>query len=348
MSYQKNYIPGISGLRALSIIMVLMSHWGIFYTKGVFFIINNGAFGVNVFFVISGFLITTLLLTEESNSGKISLRNFYIRRTLRIFPAFYFLLLFYFILQTFHVITISIPSWITSLTYTKYFPIKNGIDNYTFHFWSLSIEEHFYLIWPFIFYYFPAYRKKTLILLACLFPFLRMLFYKYNMFWANGDFSIFYRGDGIVWGCIIAFYQNEIIQILKRKRALLYLPFALLLFLLYLERLNIESASKLHLGYFNLPLGGSFGTLTNICIGCIIIITAHFKTLWSRLMNTKPLNYIGKLSYSLYLYQQIFLLHFKFTMNNQILVFSLFIAMTLFSYYVIELPFLKLKKRFNV
>lgn len=348
MSNQKNHIPGISGLRALSIIMVLMSHWGIFYAKGVFFIINNGAFGVNVFFVISGFLITTLLITEEINSGKISLRNFYIRRTLRIFPAFYFLLLFYFTLQTFHVITISIPSWITSLTYTKYFPIKNGIDNYTFHFWSLSIEEHFYLIWPFVFYYFPSYRKKILILLACLFPFLRMIFYKYNMFWPNGDFSIFYRGDGIVWGCIIAFYQNEIIQILKRKRALLYLPFALLLFLLYLERLNIESASKLHLGYFNLPLGGSFGTLTNICIGCIIIITAHFRTLWSELMNTKPLNYIGKLSYSLYLYQQIFLLHFKFTMNNQILVFSLFIAMTLFSYYVIELPFLKLKKRFNV
>jgi peptidoglycan/LPS O-acetylase OafA/YrhL len=348
MSLQKNYISGISGLRALSIIMVLMSHWGYFHPKGVFFIINNGAFGVNVFFVISGFLITTLLITEENNSGKISLRNFYIRRTLRIFPAFYFLLLFYFILQVFNVITISVPSWITSLTYTKYFPIKNGIDNYTFHFWSLSIEEHFYLIWPFVFFYFPAYRKKILILLACAFPFLRMLFYKYNMFWPNGDFSIFYRGDGIVWGCIIAFYQHDIIEFFKRKRKLIYLPFAMLLFLLYMERLNIESSTKLHLGYFNLPLGGSFGTITSICIGLIIIITAHFKTLWSWLLNTKPLNYIGKLSYSLYLYQQIFLLHFQFTMNNQILVFTLFISMALFSYYMIELPFLKLKKRFNV
>ena len=165
MSFQKNYIPGISGLRALSIIMVLMSHWGYFHPKGIFFIINNGAFGVNVFFVISGFLITTLLMKEEVDSGKISLRNFYIRRTLRIFPAFYFLLLFYFVLQLFHVITISVPSWITSLTYTKYFPIKNGNDNYTFHFWSLSIEEHFYLIWPFLFSYLPGARKKLLIFL---------------------------------------------------------------------------------------------------------------------------------------------------------------------------------------
>lgn len=348
MNNQKNYISGISGLRALSIIMVLMSHWGYFHPKGIFFIINNGAFGVNVFFVISGFLITTLLITEENHSGKISLRNFYIRRTLRIFPAFYFLLLFYFVLQLSHVITISVPSWITSLTYTKYFPIKNGNDNYTFHFWSLSIEEHFYLIWPFLFSYLPGARKKILIFLACVFPLLRMLFYKYDMFWPYGDYSIFYRGDGIVWGCIIAFYQNDIVEFFKRKKVLIYLPFAILLFLLYIDRVNVESPSKLHLGYFNLPFGGSIGTLTSICIGLIIIITAYFKTLWSSLLNTKPLNYIGKLSYSLYLYQQIFLLHFKFTMNNQLLVFTLFITMALFSYYIIELPFLKLKKKFNV
>jgi len=99
------YLPSISGLRAISILMVIIVHatihgnFKIFKISKIAFtlktILGNGNLGVNIFFVISGFLITYLLIEEEKTQGKISLRSFYLRRILRIFPAYYFLLLFY-------------------------------------------------------------------------------------------------------------------------------------------------------------------------------------------------------------------------------------------------------------
>jgi len=141
--------PSINGLQALSITFVILSHLDLQYGLLTYFkevswinpfvsLLSDGNFGVNVFFVISGFLITSLLLNEEETSGKVSLKNFYIRRTLRIFPAYFFLLLVYFILQLVCYISISKASWLTALTYTKYFNWQ--LDWYTAHAWSLSVE----------------------------------------------------------------------------------------------------------------------------------------------------------------------------------------------------------------
>ena len=102
-------LPSLNGLRAISIFLVLFDHLQIKYyifseTLPKYFLpiryfLEDGHLGVNVFFVISGFLITTLLLKEEQKNKTVSLKKFYIRRTLRIFPAYYTLLLVYFILQ---------------------------------------------------------------------------------------------------------------------------------------------------------------------------------------------------------------------------------------------------------
>ena len=117
-STKKLYFPSIDGLRAISIIMVILNHllsnfkevsnilFSNIILKSIFRILSDGQLGVNIFFLISGFLITSILLNEELNS-EISIRNFYIRRTLRIFPAYYFLLLVYFILQYFNFIILS-------------------------------------------------------------------------------------------------------------------------------------------------------------------------------------------------------------------------------------------------
>ena len=150
----------INGLRAISIFLVLTHHFILQYNilknfkdvrwmGPILKLLNDGQLGVNVFFVISGFLITSLLLQEEAKTKRVSLKNFYIRRTLRIFPAYYFLLLVYFILQLLGYIHISNQAWLTSVTYTKYF--NWSADWYTRHAWSLSIEEHFYILWPLIF-----------------------------------------------------------------------------------------------------------------------------------------------------------------------------------------------------
>ncbi len=107
-------IPSLNGLRGLSILFVLIAHIQImsFHLPDG----PGGQIGVNIFFVISGFLITYLLLKEEAATGTISLKNFFIRRSLRIFPAFYFLLLVYGVLQLFSVLHISAGSWLSSIT----------------------------------------------------------------------------------------------------------------------------------------------------------------------------------------------------------------------------------------
>src|SRR3954471_9615667 len=100
--------PSLYGLRAISILLVLFFHFdfgfpsipgSLQWAKPFFDLLHDGQMGVNIFFVISGFLITSLMLQEEEAYGKVSLKDFYLRRTLRIFPAYYFLLLFYAVLQ---------------------------------------------------------------------------------------------------------------------------------------------------------------------------------------------------------------------------------------------------------
>ncbi|HVG40283.1 MAG TPA: acyltransferase, partial [Chitinophagaceae bacterium] len=110
-------LPSINGLRAISILLVIISHVAVYYQADWFI----GQFGVNVFFILSGYLITRLLLVEEESKGTINLKKFYVRRTLRIFPAYYFMLLVYFILQVAGIIYLNSFAWLTALTYTKYF-----------------------------------------------------------------------------------------------------------------------------------------------------------------------------------------------------------------------------------
>src|SRR4051812_37865131 len=144
------YFSSLDGLRCLSILMVIGFHCNLTCTS--FF--HTGQFGVSLFFVISGFLITTLLLREQMNSGQISLKNFYIRRTLRIFPLYYATLAIYTALvfltshgpergAFFH----NLP-WF--FTYTNnWFVDKDAGEHVTFAFaWSLATEEQFYLFWP--------------------------------------------------------------------------------------------------------------------------------------------------------------------------------------------------------
>src|ERR1700731_4127363 len=118
-------LPSLNGLRAISIAIVISFHLIRFNldvdpTPFLHFPIFDGQFGVNVFFVISGFLITSLLLNEEKEKGGISLKNFYTRRTLRIFPAYLFLLFAYWCLQLMGYLKVPQSAWVTALTYTKY------------------------------------------------------------------------------------------------------------------------------------------------------------------------------------------------------------------------------------
>ncbi|MDO8941596.1 MAG: acyltransferase, partial [Desulfobacterales bacterium] len=146
-----DHIPSLDGLRAISITLVLLGHLS--GTQG-FVRLNLGVgdyahLGVVVFFVISGFLITRLLLSEHAKRGSISLKLFYARRTLRLFPASYAFVGCVWLLWLAGIVPLQSRDLWHAVTYTvNYAP---DIAWSVGHLWSLSVEEQFYLLWPFAF-----------------------------------------------------------------------------------------------------------------------------------------------------------------------------------------------------
>ena len=348
MEIKKIKYPSLNGLRAISILLVLIHHLsgqehlflGYDKNKWIFPLISflqDGQLGVNVFFVISGFLITSLMLNEESTTGTISLRNFYIRRTLRIFPAYYCLLLVYFILQLLHIIYISDVSWVTAITYTKYF--NWSLDWYTGHGWSLSIEEHFYLFWPLILIYGRKYRKTAAIVLILTVPVIRVVLYFHPISWIN-ELTIFTRIDSIATGSLFAFCKDEIIEKIQTHWKKVFYGSIMIIFLL--PHLS-------HLGIIFIATGSTHGSIANFAIALLMFYSIFGPNeIWYKFLNSKVMNTIGLLSYSIYLWQQIYISGNSYwvTKYPQNLFFISITAIS--SYYFIEKPILKLKTRFEV
>lgn len=343
---EKNILPELYGLRAISILMVITYHlqlkyhlFEVVYQNKYYFLypfialITDGHLGVNVFFVISGFLITSILLEEEKRSKTVSLKKFYFRRILRIFPAYYFLLFILFILQKKSVLYISPDSWLTALTYTKY--INWHLDWFTAHAWSLSIEEQFYLLFPFLFLAGDKLRKGITIFLVLVVPLIRIYYHYYPIFWMN-DLTLFQRMDSIATGCFVAFYRSTLLTYLRPRFKILFLASVIGIFALYFVPL-INLYVNHTLNFLIIPLGLTHGTLANIFIAVILLYSVYGeKRKWHHLLNAAPFYYIGLWSYSLYLWQQLFLsgLNSPLTQWPQNILYLFFCSFVLFLLYL--------------
>ncbi len=154
MASASRRIPSLDGLRAVSIVLVIVSHllgtrgfpWG---PRALGTVGDFGYLGVKVFFVISGYLITRLLIAEHARTGRISLRDFYVRRVWRIFPAFYAFIAAMLAAWAIGWIALAPTDVLAAVTYTMNYHYERSWD--LGHIWSLSIEEQFYLVWPFLF-----------------------------------------------------------------------------------------------------------------------------------------------------------------------------------------------------
>jgi len=329
-------IPSLNGLRALSILLVLISHaemqnFHIAKSKG-------GQIGVTIFFVISGFLITHLLMNEEKKNGRVSLRLFYIRRAIRIFPVYYIFLVVCIALASFNFFYISETSLLSSITYTKCF-FKSEWE--TGHLWSLSVEEFFYLIWPIAFIYLKNYRVLFALAVICVIPCIRLL----------SDLSpmnIFMRADSIMWGCLFALYYERILAFLKSiPKIFLLTPFFVICCSVLIGdltyRLNMPMPGSLRLALF-----GSFGTVTSLATCLIIVVSINFENNpWFKLLNLKLVSSLGILSYSIYIWQQLFFSPNLDAISTFPMNIVLIFIVANISYYLIEKPFLKLKSRLN-
>jgi peptidoglycan/LPS O-acetylase OafA/YrhL len=201
-------IPSLDGLRGVAVTLVIIAHLGIIDRAHAFllkrgiplfphiFEFDAGDLGVSVFFVISGYLITTLLLRQSEDSGSISLKNFYLRRLFRISPPYCLYLLAILALWALHIVPMRAGAFLSALTYTSnYYPYSSSHpESYGWlvgHTWSLSLEEQFYLIWPACLQYLGK-RKAALLGIGTLIlaPALRMPPYMYSPRLPSMDKSI--------------------------------------------------------------------------------------------------------------------------------------------------------------
>jgi peptidoglycan/LPS O-acetylase OafA/YrhL len=333
-------IPGLDGLRAVAILLVLCSHVqgapgapSLPLPKGL----HLGELGVRIFFVISGYLITSLLLREVARRGQISLRDFFARRVLRIFPAFYVFLLVVFVLAAERIIELRPGDALHAVTYTMNYHGERAW--WLGHLWSLSVEEQFYLFWPVILALVGA-RRGLMVAAAAVVaaPLIRVGTW---VFWPSaraGIGEVFPTVfDALAVGCLLAGLSDRLGRS-PRYLAALRSPFFALVPLFGLAISMVPRVS------FELAVGQS---LVNVAIAFSIDRCVRCpEGVTGRLLARPTLVWIGSMSYSLYLWQQLFLnRHSEAWLNAFPLNLGLTFAVAAFSYYGIEQPILRLRPR---
>lgn len=236
---RSGYLPSLDGLRAASILLVLVGHAEISSR-------SPGGFGVTVFFFLSGYLITTLLLREQDRYGTISMRQFYLRRVLRLMPPLVLTLAAAMLLSAFGLARGQLDLGTLTSQVLFYFNYYAQVAAPQFVeglgiLWSLSVEEHFYLIWPAIFVALMrnTIRMRHLVLLLAI-----ILAWRYYRVigWGDPDWKIYFstdtRFDSLLYGCILAIVQQRYPDFDRRFRsgpamyAILALSLGVLLFTL--------------------------------------------------------------------------------------------------------------------
>jgi peptidoglycan/LPS O-acetylase OafA/YrhL len=336
-------IPSLDGLRAASVALVLLAHsldrlpgaTGRYISTQFNWV---GLSGVDVFFVISGFLITGLLLKELDATGGISLRNFYFRRFFRIFPPFYLYLAAVAALWGAGIIMQDLPSFIAAGTYTfNYFP--HIPSWFVAHSWSLSLEEQFYLLWPPVLVLLGR-RKATYAAIGVivLSPVSRLATYLWVPPLRTVEWMTLHtRLDTIMFGCVVALLWKEI-RSSRWVEKLLHpalVAFAVFYIAVVSPVLTVQVG-----GAYDWPVGYTLRALL-VAVVLVYCVTKP-ESPAGRVLNVVPVRHIGEISYSLYLWQQIFTGLHRIPMPLNLL---LAFACAELSYRVVERPSMKLRDR---
>jgi peptidoglycan/LPS O-acetylase OafA/YrhL len=351
------YFSRINSLRTFAVFSVLFSH---FFNQNITKHLFLGNAGVNLFFVISGFLISkNLIQLKESNEtlGK-KLKLFYFRRSLRIFPIYYLYLviLFFFFYHS----TSGQLSW-ASLYVFNFFELKYEASKLLIHVWSLSLEEQFYLIWPLLILLIPNPRRITIVYSIIFISIMFKLIFPE----INHKLFTFSSFDSFAIGSLFA-------HLLLKDRLLLikYLGNKILLYIAL-----IIYAAVIYLSFYepNLYIENLFRTSTSIIsfylIGLAVFPEKHQKGMFVKILDNKTLIFFGKISYGIYMYHMIVSVIldpyinevFESLISNQnnwikyiyfnsyVIKFPLYTSISIFIAYVsfefIEKPILKLKDR---
>jgi peptidoglycan/LPS O-acetylase OafA/YrhL len=354
-----SYYPALDGLRGFAILLVILYH--------NFRFINHFFFawlGVDLFFVLSGYLITTILINSVNSPHY--LRNFYMKRVLRVFPLYYLSLIVFLILlpslgfykpeMQFYIdhqwwFWFYLENWLLSFNFP---PVGNFLN----HFWSLAVEEQFYLVWPFIILWLRK-PKRLLVFMMCM---LLLLLIARSVIWMyrfpGFNYTIFYtftRVDGICIGCIIALLHRINFNFLRQNTAVIVIVLAILNFGFYFLNQAGNFPYFAFVGYTT--FAAMFGLLIHEAVtGDTKIINVIF--------NQPVLRFFGIISYGLYIFHwpvyaitqpglyNFFSQNIKLSdgiskLGSSFAATLLAIIISTISYYTFEIRFLKLKEKFR-
>ncbi|WP_322970317.1 acyltransferase [Faecalibacter sp. LW9] len=359
----KYKLPNLNSLRLIAASLVMIHHTeqlkslyelpNLWNNQSIYTI---GKLGVVLFFVLSGFLITHLLLNEVQSKGKINIKNFFVRRILRIWPLYYTILILAFFIFPF----ITFFEYPEKAFFINGYPLKqlllyifmlpnlavSNLDSiaYASQSWSIGTEEQFYLIWPFLFFFFK--NKKLFISILSIIPL--YLIFKYflesnniNILGLNiKNFWQFFNIDCMAIGGVIAFLNHrnyDKIKFLLNKK--IFWTTTILTTILIVFGVNF--------GFFHYEVYA--------CLFIVIIYNLAFNNQLKELLEYKIMDKLGEISYGMYMYHVIIISiaikimkSYNFYNNTllYIIIFCITISVSRISYEFLEKPFLKLKKKF--
>lgn len=302
-------IPALDGLRGVAIILVMFFHiWEMLLSKNPSFPFSRlfmmGWMGVDIFFVISGFLITSILLDTRRCSGYFS--DFYIRRALRIFPAYYGLIIivtvaviifpahdtpdFLFLRQHLLWIWVFLQNFVTAMTQRPY---GYGLN----HLWSLAIEAQFYLFWPLAVFLLPSTRLRVLSIFLLIGSFLiRCAVWKAGGSWFTIYFATFCRSDSLAMGSLIAI-------VLSRGISPKHLQFCVACGMALGVSALIYLAPRQSVQPIESDLVFAISAAALVGGSAVSMVAAGFwRGIWSGVLEMRALRYVGRISYGLYVY----------------------------------------------
>lgn len=299
-------IPQLDRLRGLAILLVLLDHIGSFVPSGLSRFFGQGWIGVDLFFVLSGFLITGVLWETQQSPNYF--KQFYVRRILRIWPAYLLLLIFAFCILpllrwTAGGLFLEIPKetlgvWAYLLMIQNFFGTSLILSPFLVITWSLAIEEQFYLVWPGVIRY--ATRKVILPCLAMaifLLPLLRILAMHYGIEKFSIHSNPLTHADGLLCGAVIAIWLRSA----KPKRRTLLLWGTVLLIVGIGAFVALHPRND-HPGFDSPFLYSSVALLSSGLLLVSLVSTNLGSILHRFFFMNRPLSFLGYISYSLYLY----------------------------------------------
>lgn len=349
-----HYIPGLDNIRGLAVLFVLLTHMS-------YGIIKGGLVGVELFFVLSGFIITSLLQAEAYAYGKISIWRFYLRRALRLFPPLVICIILANVFWSYNEVGNSGANQaLATIAGLFYFInlLPEKVSGHLVHLWSLSVEEHFYLFWPLVtsFFLFKFSRRNQIKVLLTL-----ILIASIYRFWQGHFETSFYGGlliidpmrftlcsvDSILTGALLAVAMST-------KRFKNFLLGNKLRNWLIVGCAVVFSCCLAVLTAGFIFRNGGFLLLDIFCAGAIFIAIKSPKHF---LFSNKILKWLGTRSYGIYVYHYIIFAvfeHFRVhsSISNFIIISLLRVAVSLLfaelSYRYIEMPLLIFKKKWDL